>query len=117
MEKLRLIAREMREYALAHVRTSSVGEIAPYRRELGRGLRLVLYLDVMRTWHLSLYRPDVFPSPHEIQTVRRDFSVPEDAKMSRQEVGGWFIVRLEWREAEQVKLFEVAPVERSYYEQ
>jgi hypothetical protein len=115
MSELKAIAQEMREYALAHVRTGS-GDIEPYRRELSRGLRVVLYVDVNGTWHLSMYREGVYPSEAEVRIIRRDFAVPDDARTERQVVGRhWYVVRLEWREAGQVKLFEVGPASGAAY--
>jgi hypothetical protein len=115
MAELKEIAKEMREYALAHVRTGS-GDIEPYRRELSRGLRVVLYVDVNGTWHLSMYREGVYPSEAEIRIIKRDFGAPEDVRSERQVMGRhWYIVRLEWRESGQGKLFEVGPASQEHY--
>lgn len=82
-----------------------------YRRQLTGGLRLVLYIKPDHTWRLSLYRPLVYPSPSEIQVVKRDFSIPATIKESQQQIDGWYIIRLEWQELTQGKLFDLQPIE------
>ena len=109
MGSLNHIAAQMRKTAINSPRLASTADIAPYRRSLTGGLRLVLFLDVHQTWHLSLYRPNTWPSAKELEIVRRDFDVPKHANLTRQNIHGWYIIRLKWVEEEQKPLFEVVP--------
>jgi hypothetical protein len=118
MSKLIQIAAQMRQYAIAHPRRSTTADVTPYRRKLDGGLGLVLYLDIYHTWRLSLYRAGVFPSPAEVQVIRRDFNVPADVGETRRQIDQWRIINLEWSEPSQKKLFDIEPASRpdNYYQ-
>lgn len=116
---LKKFAIMMRRYAIEHPRANSSEPIEPYRVKLSGGLRIVLYLDLYHTWHLSMYRQGVEPAQEEIKAVRRDFAVPAEAEISRRVIGGeWHTVDLTWPESpDQRPLFDVQPRpdEPSYY--
>jgi len=115
---LKEIGAEMRRYAIENPRLSAGAEIAPYRRTLRNGLRVVLFVGVDHVWRLSAYRLGVYPSRKEIEILKRDFGIPDEAKEQYVDVPGnapveqqWRIIRLTWLETEQRPLFEVGPAE------
>ncbi len=69
--KIEWIARDMRAEV---ARTGSAA-----RRELARGLVLVLDAEAPGWWVLRVSRPVTMPSDREIAIVREAFGVPEDA--------------------------------------
>ncbi len=106
---------EMRAVAIAKPRTSTNSSTDEYRRQTPTGLGLVLYVTIKQVWRLSFYRQGHYPSPSEVRGVKKAFGVPGDAKESKTVIGEWHIVRLEWSEVAQGKLFELAPKETSNY--
>lgn len=69
--KIEWIARDMRAEV---ARTGSAA-----RRELARGLVLVLDAEAPGWWVLRVSRPATIPSEREIQIVKGAFGVPADA--------------------------------------
>lgn len=83
--QLKKIAYKMRRFADVNPRKEGQPfDPARYRVELGGGLRIVLYVDEERHWHLIAYRQGTFPGEVEMETVRRDFEVPEPNQESRE---------------------------------
>ena len=119
---LKKIAGEMRDYAIRNPRTRSDVDIKQFRRGLTGGLRIVLFVDLSHRWHLSAYRLGVYPSPKEVDVLKRDFNVPADALLEKNrlpitatEGQQWCIIRLKWIEVEQRPLFEVGPAKLEKY--
>lgn len=108
--------KEMRAVALSKPRTSTYSSTDEYRRRTPTGLGIVLYVTIGQVWKLSLYRTGNYPSPSEIRAVKKSFGVPSDAKESKTVVDEWRIVRLQWPEITQGKLFEIVPKETTNYE-
>lgn len=79
----------------------------PIRRQLPGGLRLIA-LDTITKHRLSLVREGVTPSARDIEIVRRDFGIPNEAKLEREQrrAGGrtFYIVRLVWSRATQLTM-------------
>ncbi len=69
------------------------------RRQLTGGLRLVMLTKISRH-QLSLIRAGVEPSPGEVEVIRRDFSVPAEARLEKAILPlpdqQFYIVRLIW---------------------
>lgn len=122
--QLKKIAYKMRRFADVNPRKEGQPfDPARYRVELGGGLRIVLYVDEERHWHLIAYRQGTFPGEVEMETVRRDFEVPEPNQESREivpdgapEAEQWHLVRLTWPERiEQPALLEVPEPPAKYF--
>lgn len=106
---------EMRSVAVANPRTSTNEPTDLYRRRTPAGLGIVLYVSIRHVWRMSLYRQGHCPSPAEVRGVKEAFGVPGDAKESRTVLDEWHIIRLEWPELKQGKLFELGPKESVNY--
>ena len=115
-EELKQLYDEMKAAALRAPRTSTTVDLAPYRRTMESGLRLVFYTNLIH-WKLSVYQAEAYPAPGQIKQIRRVFSVPDLAKDSRAVMRPWHIIRFEWPATEQTRLFEVGPSAKSaaYY--
>lgn len=109
-EELKQLFDEMRAAALRAPRTSTISDLAPYRRMLDNGLRLVFYTNLTH-WKLSVYRANNYPTPGQLKQICRAFGVPDLAKDCRALMLPWHIIRYEWPATEQGRLFEIEPAD------
>lgn len=104
---------QMRQVAVENPRLSTEVAIDTYRAELNSGLWVVFYITVSHVWHLSLYRLGEYPSHREVKAVKKSFKVPGDALVSKKVLGAWRVIKFEYPEPGQSRLFEVGPVDKA----
>lgn len=102
------IAGEMWQYAAQNPRTNTFDPIDPYRRSLAGG-RVTLYINATGRVYLSAARAGSYLAGKALATIKRDFNVPDTARLERRRVGQNFIVALTWKHATPGK-WQPAPI-------